>query len=254
MLSMTDMDAPTISLATPEDVKAASEKAMNFWVGALSPLWVPFWAASTVGVSVWALAQGLKRTGMATAHLDADVPLATKWPGFDLPFATPWSKAWGEAAVELDETVEFVKDTVAEPFQLAIEAEQKIEEALFPVTETAKAAVEAVNQQVAEAVPAPVEFKPAGVAPVAEPEPVAKIAEPVAAPVEPVVKKAPKKPAETPLLDPVTEAPVIPSVAEATSEATPAEALIPTARKSTIPPLAPVPRRPEPKSTKPKKR
>lgn len=253
MLSMTDMDAPTISLATPEDVKAASEKAMNFWVGALSPLWVPFWAASTVGVSVWALAQGMKRTGMASPHLDPDAPLATKWPGFDLPFATPWSKAWGEAAIELDETVEFVKETIAEPLQLAIEAEQKIEEALFPVTETAKAAVETVTAQVAEPV-APVSEVAAPIVEKPEPvieAPVVKAEAPIA---EPVVKKTAKKTAETPLLDPVTETPVVPGVAEATSEVTPAEALMPAPRKSSIPALAPVPRRPEPKSTKPKKR
>jgi hypothetical protein len=225
MLSMTDMDAPTISLATPEDVKAASEKAVNFWVGAMSPLWVPFWAASTVGVSVWALAQGLKRTGMNAAEIDPTIPLATKWPGFDLPFATPWSKGWGAAAIELDETVEFVRDTLAEPVQLAIETEQKIEEALFPVAETAKTAAEAV-----------------------------KPAEVVVESIAPVARKTPKKAAETPLIDPVAETPVVPGVAEATAEIAPPEALMPASRKSTIPPLAPIPRRPEAKSTKPKKR
>lgn len=242
MLSMTDMDAPPnealkISLATPEDVKAASEKAVNFWVGALSPLWVPFWAASTVGVSVWALAQGLKRTGMASAEIDPTVPLATKWPGFDLPFATPWSKGWGAAAIELDETVEYVKDTVAEPLQLVIEAEQKIEEALFPVAETAKAAVDTVTAEIA--------------AKVAAPEPAATPAETIAE--APVVKKTAKKPADTPLIDPVTEAPIIPSIAESTAE-TSSEDLLPASRKSSIPPLAPIPRRPEPKSTKPTKK
>jgi hypothetical protein len=239
MLSMTDMDAPPnealkLSLATPEDVKAASEKAVNFWVGAMSPLWVPFWAASTVGVSVWALAQGLKRTGMS-AEIDPDAPLATKWPGFDLPFATPWSKGWGAAAVELDETIEYVKETVAEPMQLAIEAEQKIEEALFPVAETAKASVETVAEAVS-------------------PEPVASPIPTVEIPAEPVVKKTAKKVADTPLIDPVTETPVIPSVTEATAEITPPEALMPAPRKSSIPPLAPIPRRPEPKASKPKKR
>ncbi|MEI9902688.1 MAG: hypothetical protein WDN06_00895 [Asticcacaulis sp.] len=47
-----DAELPKISLATPEDYKQASEKAMNFWVGALSPLWAPFFAASRVSASV----------------------------------------------------------------------------------------------------------------------------------------------------------------------------------------------------------
>ena len=66
MLSMTDSLPPkfpmmTPPLMTPEDMQKASEKAINFWVGALSPMWVPFWAASSFGLGAWAMTRNMKR-------------------------------------------------------------------------------------------------------------------------------------------------------------------------------------------------
>jgi len=86
---MTEQPLPKFP-ATPEEIKAASEKAMNFWVGALSPMWVPFWAASSFGLGAWAMSQNVtKKMGEGFVTPDAllkDMPtfgaMAAKWPGF----------------------------------------------------------------------------------------------------------------------------------------------------------------------------
>ena len=62
MLSLTSDDLPKFTYPTPEDMKGAQEKALNVWVGATSPLWAPFWLASTVGIGLWAMGQGFRRT------------------------------------------------------------------------------------------------------------------------------------------------------------------------------------------------
>ncbi len=88
--------------ATPEEIKAASEKAMNFWVGALSPMWVPFWAASSFGLGAWAVSQSMSKTlgeGLAGPDLlRKDMTgfgaMTTKWPGIWGAFgAAPESKS-----------------------------------------------------------------------------------------------------------------------------------------------------------------
>ena len=53
------MSSMTFASATPDDLKQASEKALNFWVGAMSPMWLPFVAASSLGLGAWALTRSL---------------------------------------------------------------------------------------------------------------------------------------------------------------------------------------------------
>ncbi len=61
MLSLTSDDMPNFTRHTPEEIRGAQQKALNLWVGAISPLWAPFWLASAVGVSLWSLGLGLRR-------------------------------------------------------------------------------------------------------------------------------------------------------------------------------------------------
>ncbi len=61
MLSLTSDDMPNFTRHTPEEIRGAQQKALNLWVGAISPLWAPFWLASAVGVGLWSLGQGFRR-------------------------------------------------------------------------------------------------------------------------------------------------------------------------------------------------
>lgn len=187
MLSMTEIDSPTYSLATPDDVKQASQKALNIWVGALSPMWVPFWAATSFGLGAWALTQSLgKVQGLAKAEGLRDLPLANQWPGFSGIWAKEALKIEAEAVAPVEAVVEAV-ETVAEPVVEAVA--ETIAEAPAKVEET----VEAVADKV-EAVAAPV--------------------------VEAVETQAAEVVAEAaPLIDPVAEVPVVPEVVEAIAEA-----------------------------------
>jgi len=148
MLSMTDYPTPKFP-ATPEEVKAASEKVVNFWVGALSPMWVPFWAASSFGLGAWAMTQSLSKSEGLLKDMPQMADLASKWPGFN--------SVWAAARTEVAETAEPVTESV-----------------VGAAKATAKAAentVEKVADAVAEAAPEPPEpkvvFDPVIEAPVA---------------------------------------------------------------------------------------
>ena len=151
MLSMTDYPTPKFP-ATPEEVKVASEKVVNFWVGALSPMWVPFWAASSFGLGAWAMTQSLSKSDGLLKDIPQMTDLAGKWPGFGVwgastAAAEPVAKAAEkEIAAMADETAEMAKTTV----------------------KAAEEAVEKMADTVAEVAPEPeVVFDPVIEAPVA---------------------------------------------------------------------------------------
>lgn len=106
MLSMTDYPTPKFP-ATPEEVKAASEKVVNFWVGALSPMWVPFWAASGFGLSAWAMTQSLSKSEGLLKDMPQMADMAGKWPGF-------WAVSRPDAAVEAAPETKVAFDPVIE--------------------------------------------------------------------------------------------------------------------------------------------
>lgn len=150
MLSMTDYLTPKFpALSTPEHIKAASEKVVNFWVGALSPMWVPFWAASSFGLSAWAMTQSLNKS----EGLLKDVPQMgdlAKWPGFG---TTGFGGVWG-AAEKVADVVEPVAEKAASAVKSTARAAPKAAKAatakvLDTATDTAKTAVKATAKTVA---------------------------------------------------------------------------------------------------------
>ncbi len=190
MLTMTDIDSPKFSLATPEDIKQASEKVLHFWVGAMSPMWVPFWAASSFGLSAWALTQSLtKAEGLR------DLPLASQWPGFSGTWAKEALKVVEEDVVAPAEaTVAVVEDAVEEVAEKTVataeEVSETVTEAAAPVVEDTTKAVESATAEVVA------ETKPL-IDPVTEVPVVPAVAEAIA---ETPVVEAPKveAPAVTP--------------------------------------------------------
>lgn len=234
MLSITDADT-TISFATPDDVRQTSEKAINIWVGAFSPLWVPFLTATAAGLGFWSMSQAMKRSlGFASLTADTVAPdahLFAKWPGFALPFVTPWSRGWGAVVEDADSIVELTHEALSAPLQIAFETEEKLEEAvteavatahespdlltpktddLFSVADTAAAkaadqAVEAATEAVEKTVELAADTNAAETAVEAE---TVKTAD--------AVTKSARA-----VIDPVTETPVVPAVAEATAEKLP---------------------------------
>jgi len=63
---------------SPQELKAASESMMNFWVGAATPLWIPFLAATSFGIGTWALTQAVQRQ----QALFKDMPLGDALGGY----------------------------------------------------------------------------------------------------------------------------------------------------------------------------
>ncbi len=196
MSTMTQTESPTYSFATPDDVKQLSQKALNIWVGAMSPLWAPFWAASSFGLGVWALTQSLtKAEGLR------DLPLASQWPGFSGTWAKEALQVVADPVAAATEVVEPVAETVSEA---VAEAPTKAVEAVEAVAEEPAKAVEAVEtaaaEVVAEATPlidpvTEVPVVPEVVESIAEAPAVAELAEPVVEAVEvaaakPVTPKA----------------------------------------------------------------
>jgi len=270
MLSMTNADTPKVGFATPDDVRLASERALNIWLGAFSPLWAPFVAATATGLGFWSMSQAMKRSlGFAGMEgLTPDTHLFARWPGFALPFATPWSKGWGDVAQDADRIAELTHDSLSAPIQIAFEAEEKLEEAieeaiatahesldllapmtddLFPVVEAANAVPAQVITPAAEAV---VEAKKKIGAAATEAAKTTvkaekKAADTAAEVTETAVETAKIEAAKTAgaaarstksIIDPVSETPVVPAVAEATAEKLP----LPPADVSP----APAPRKP----------
>jgi len=184
MLSMTDYPTPKFpAMATPEEVKAASEKVMNFWVGALSPMWVPFWAASGFGLSAWAMTQSLSKNEGMLKDLPQMGELA-KWPGFG---GAGFGGIWGAAAARTEaaaeataaaktEAVTKTVEPVVKATKVAVKAAPKVAKAaavktIDTTTAVAKTAVKAAGDTVAKAVDVALEpkvaFDPVIEAPVA---------------------------------------------------------------------------------------
>ena len=159
MLSMTDYPTPKFP-ATPEEVKAASEKVVNFWVGALSPMWVPFWAASSFGLSAWAVTQNLSKTEGLLKDMPQMADMAGKWPGF--------TGVWGAAAARTEAAVKAAEDTAEKTAEAVVETVEAVPEpkvAFDPVIEAPVAVSEA-------AVETPAVLK--AVAPKVVPKPIAR--------------------------------------------------------------------------------
>ena len=155
MLSMTDYPTPKFP-ATPEEVKAASEKVMNFWVGALSPMWVPFWAASSFGLSAWAMTQNLSKSEGLLKDMPQMADLAGKWPGFG---SAGFNGLWGAAVARTEAATQDVTDT-AEPVvsaaKSAVEtapktAQSVADKAVDNVSDTAATATKAAGDTVEKA-------------------------------------------------------------------------------------------------------
>ncbi len=259
MLSMTDANTPKVSFATPDDVRLASEKAFNIWLGAFSPLWAPFMAATATGLGFWSMSQAFRRS-LGFTNIEAlgpDTHLFAKWPGFALPFAspfaTPWSKGWGEVVEEADHISEVAYEALSEPLQIAFEAEEKLEaaiddaiasvqegvDAVTPKSEDLFSVAETVNRAPADAVVKTAEAvvettektadavvdtaaKTAGLAEKAVDQG-ADVGEATTKAVKGQTKTATGTVAKSAaaVIDPVTEAPVVPAIAEATAEKLP---------------------------------
>ena len=142
MLSMTDYPTPKFP-ATPEEIKAASEKVMNFWVGALSPMWVPFWAASGFGLSAWAMTQNLSKNEGLLKDMPQMGDVAAKWPGF--------GGVWGAAAART-EAAEPMVDAAKSAMEAAPKAAKAAaDKTVDMLSDTATTATEAAGDAVEEA-------------------------------------------------------------------------------------------------------
>ena len=182
MLSMSEVQSMKFSFAKPEEFKEVSQKAMHFWVGALSPMWVPFWAASSFGVGAWALAKGLSKTGF----LVGDLPLAAKWPGFLSPLPKAVEQLADMASTEVA-VIEPVIAPIAEPVAEVLAATEDVAETapetFAEVVDTSESVAEAVADVAVETVAEVSEAAPAVVEAVVEPVVAAQ------AEAEPVIKE-----------------------------------------------------------------
>ncbi len=130
MLTMTQSDLPPFSLPTSEEMKSATERLTHFWIGACSPMWVPFFAATSFGVSAWMLSGATARRAGGN-DLYKDLP-----HGFVdmMSLRQSWFKASEDAAHVLEEVNEAVREAAVAPVIAAIEVEDAVVDALTEVS------------------------------------------------------------------------------------------------------------------------
>ncbi|MEI9905905.1 MAG: hypothetical protein WDN06_19825 [Asticcacaulis sp.] len=183
MISMTEeMSATKFPFWAPEDIQQSSEKAMNFWVGALSPYWVPFWAASGFGLGAWAMSRNL----MQGEGLLQNLPLAARWPGF--------TAVWGQkdfAPEALEVVTEAPVDAVETVIETVAPVVEAVEKAAAPIAVAVEETIEPAVTVAEKAVEPMVEVAEPVIDPVAEAPVVPTVVEAVAEPAAPV-KAAPK--------------------------------------------------------------
>ncbi|WP_298330040.1 hypothetical protein [Asticcacaulis sp.] len=187
---MTQSDLPPFSLPTSEEMKSATERLTHFWIGACSPMWVPFFAATSFGVSAWMLSGATARR--AGSDLYKDLP-----KGFVdmMSLRQTWYKASEDAAHVLEEVNEAVREAAVAPVMAAIEVEDAVVDAFTELSEATASEAALVAESSPELAAEAVETEIASATSEAEaaddvlPEPVV---EPAFEPV-PVVKSAPKR-------------------------------------------------------------
>lgn len=126
MLTMTPSELPKFPYPSSDEIKTATERLTHLWVGAFSPLWVPFFAATSFGVSAWMMSGAAVRGG-AGSDLYKDLP-----KGFVdmMSFRHSLYKAGEEAAQVLDDVNDAVREASIAPVVMAIEAEDAVVDAL----------------------------------------------------------------------------------------------------------------------------
>lgn len=190
MIAMTEdfkSPFPFAAFATPEDIRKASEQAMNLWIGALSPMWVPFLAASGFGLTAYSAGKTLQK------ELLEDMPLAARWPGF-----TP---LWGQhdfTPESFEAPAEAVVETAAEAVESGGEPVVEAARMLTDVAETAVKPVQAMTEVVMDPV-TETPVVPAVVEAIAEP-----VLVPEPAPVAPAMPDIPAPAPKAAALKPVT--------------------------------------------------
>ncbi len=148
---------------TPESLKSASQQALNIWVGAMSPLWAPFWAATSFGLGAWMVSQSLTRT----EDMMKGMPLNSKWPslwGLQATAAQAMDKAVEDVVEKAMPVMKAATSVVAEEVEAVVAAVEgttrdgapaKVETVIDPVIEApvkiAKPVVEAASDTVAKA-------------------------------------------------------------------------------------------------------
>ncbi|MDC7677437.1 hypothetical protein [Asticcacaulis machinosus] len=159
-------------------VQQASERMANFWMGALSPMWVPFWAATSFGISAWSVGQAMS----AAKAVGPDGALKP------VNFVNPWLPNASALSTVMAETESAIRDTQRAAMKMMIEAEEVAAEAVermphvpvkaafVPQEIATEAAVEAGAEAVKTA-----------------PEAMAATMDTAADSLEPLAKPAPKK-------------------------------------------------------------
>ncbi|WKL57449.1 hypothetical protein Q1W73_00235 [Asticcacaulis sp. ZE23SCel15] len=151
-------------------VQQASERMANFWMGALSPMWVPFWAATSFGISAWSVTQALSATKVAGSG--GNKPLG---------FINPWMPDSSVMTTMLAETESAIRDTQRAAMKMMMEAEEVATEAVERMPHVDMHPAFVAKNEVAETLkPVPVEA-------------VAAAMDTAADSLEPLVKPAPKK-------------------------------------------------------------
>ncbi|WAC48147.1 hypothetical protein OVA03_15845 [Asticcacaulis sp. SL142] len=100
-------------------VQQASERMANFWMGALSPMWVPFFAATSFGISAWSMTQALSATKVVGSG--GSKPLG---------FINPWLPDSSVMTTMLAETESAIRDTQRAAMKMMMEAEEVALEAV----------------------------------------------------------------------------------------------------------------------------
>lgn len=145
MVSITDGETLKLSLATPEDIKEVSEKLTHFWIGAFSPLWVPFFAATSFGLGSWALSSALAPVRSRNNEAYGDLP-RTFTDALTAQYG--WLKSSEPSANMLEDAAEAVNDAAGSQARHIIESQDAIVDAVLTDDLLESPAIDDLNRKI----------------------------------------------------------------------------------------------------------
>jgi len=129
MASISAGDTLKPALEMPLDFRETSEKLTHFWLGAVSPLWVPFFAATGFGLGSWAVAQALSPVGGRDRAAYGALP-RTFTDALTAQYG--WLKSSEPSAHMLDEAAEAMNEAAGTQARHLIDQQDAIVDAVLP--------------------------------------------------------------------------------------------------------------------------
>ncbi|MFT4090503.1 MAG: hypothetical protein QM645_07210 [Asticcacaulis sp.] len=145
MATITDSATVNLTVPTTAEIQEASEKFTHFWIGAFSPLWVPFFAATSVGLGSWALTSALAPARARDKEAFGALP-RTFTDALSAQYG--WLRSSQPSANLIEEAAEAVNDAAVTQARHIIESQDAIVDAVLTDDLLESPAIEDLNRKI----------------------------------------------------------------------------------------------------------